>query len=473
MARIYDSEVEAELVATIAAKAEESTKIREQMTAMQDETPKDKWNADQNTRYAMLMSDLRFVEEEKDRADNKLADMLFHKPDSSGPEDGSFEDVLERVMRRGKVGATQDELDRLADELNAEGMASTDPKPGDTHGMLVRAGISPRQMRHRMQIAQMTGGRVYGAVTSDSDSGSNFIDTDTLPTVVDTLAQYGGAMEVCGRLASSSSAPVRIPQENAASQKGVCLSSQGSTAADLQTPNPEFVEFKNYTFHSNWVEITNEMIDDAGFDIVGWVMSQLQRRLGRIMNEKFTIGNGTNEPTGFMQAPKEFTVTGATTLSFPDDFIDLMYEVDEAYLQGEKGVGGLPSGSGMANRDGIIGFTFNRKTEGYLRKAKDSDGRPLWQPGITLDKPDMILGYPYVTNNDIAEIATGAKTVVFGNLGNHKIRLQDSIALWNFWDSATATRNARRIIGYSRADSNNVMAKISSKWPSHATIKQA
>ena len=193
------------------------------------------------------------------------------------------------------------------------------------------------------------------------------------------------------------------------------------------------------------------------------------------MNEKFTVGSGTNEPNGFMTSPTELTAASATGITFPDEFFDLEYAIDEAYLIGEKGTGGLPSGSGWANRDGIIGFTFNRATEGILRKAKDTDGRPLWQPSITAGKPDMINGYPYVTNNDIATVATGAKTVAFGNFGNHKIRLQDSIALWNFWDSGTAMSNSRRLIGFSRADADNVMMPIGSpaRWPSHAALKQA
>ena len=397
--------------------------------------------------------------------------MRFHKPAETKAEEGSQHDVLDRTLRRGRNGLSDEEAKGIADSIEAYGMAALDPAPGQTAGIMVKQGVSHQQALHRRQV----GLNRFGAVQSDGNSGQNFIDTETLPTVVDTLAQYGGALQVCGRLASSSTRPMRIPQENAATQMGVCLSAQNTAATESQTPNPTFVEFGMHTFHSGWVDITNEMIEDSGFDIVGWVLVQLQRRIGRIMNQKFTVGTGTNEPTGFMQAPTQMDVTGSTSLSFPDDLIDLEYTIDEAYLIGEKGPHGLPNGSGFANRDGMIGFTFNRATEGYFRKAKDSDGRPLWRPNIQEGVPDMINGWPYVTNNDIAKIASGAKTVVFGNLGNHKIRMQDSIALWNFWDSGTATHNVRRLIGYSRADSNNIQAKIGSpsRWPSHATIVQA
>ena len=473
MARIYDPEREAELVAACASHREKADKLREQMAAMQDEVGDSKWTPEKSAHYSVLMNDLTLAENDYTAADSALQDMLFHKPAEGKVEEGSMGDIMDRAIRKGRGGLTPEERAMIDKDLNDSGLAGMNPDPDNGHGIRVTHGISARQMQVRRQLAVLHGGRM-GAITSDSDSGSNFIDTETMPTVVDTLAQYGGALQVCGRLASASSAPVRIPQEDAASQKGVCVSAQGTTAADLQTPNPGFIEFTNYTFHSQFIEITLEMIDDVGFDLVGWILSQCQRRIGRIMNEKFTKGTGTNEPTGFMTSPKEHVLSSQSAISFPADLIDLMYVVNEAYLQGEKGPGGLPAGSGIGTRDGMIGFTFNRATEGYLRKALDSDGRPLWQPGITLGVPDMINGYPYVTNNDIDTIAAGKLTVAFGNFGYHKLRLQDSIALYNFWDSATAARHARRIIGFARADSDNVLVKDgNSKWPAHAALKMA
>ena len=469
MARLYDATREAELVATIAEKTEKELSIREQMNAMQEATPDSGWDDATTNRYVALNTDLSRVETERERAQNSLDTMLFYKPKETAVAEGSDADILERCIRKGRSGLTGEEIDSMEARMTALGFGDGDPNPGETGPAIFTTGISPEQARRRAMFADQRN----ALVTSDTASGQNFIDTETLPTVVDTLSQFGGALRVCGRLSSSKSSPIRIPQEDAASQKGVLVSTQGTPVTENQTPNPGFVTFENYTFNSGWVEVTNEMIADSGFDIVGWVLVQLQRRIGRIMNEKFTKGTGTNEPTGFMAAPLQFNAATATGISFPDELLDLEYEIDEAYLMGEKGPGGLPS-EGMANRDGMIGFTFNRKTEGYLRKAKDTDGRPLWQPGITMGVPSMINGWPYETNNDIDTIATGKKTVVFGNLGNHKIRLTNAIALYNFWDSGTATRNARRLLGFARADSNNIVAKNSdSRWPSHVTLVQA
>lgn len=472
---IYDPKREAELVATVAETETAENELREAMQAMQDGTPDDGWSESKAALYMVKNADLRNLTDKRGRAETALANLRMIKPVETKPYEGSETDMIERVLRKGRAGLSEDEIKSMEEKIEALDLADNDPKPGETGGIVFESGMSIEQARRQRAIGiGHNGGPRLAAVTSDTNSGSNFIDTDTLPQVVDTLAQFGGALRVCGRLSSSRSGPIRIPQEDASSQKGVMVATQGTAATESQTPNPGFVTFDNYTFNSGWVEITNEMISDSGFDIVGWVLLQLQRRIGRIMNEKFTKGTGTNEPAGFLSAAMEFGAAGASAIVFPDELLDLEYEVDEAFLDGfEKGPGGL-SGVGMGNRDGMIGFTFNRKTEGYLRKAKDSDGRPLWQPGITAGVPSMINGWPYETNNDIDTIATGKKTVVFGNLGNHKIRLTNSIALYNFWDSGTAMRNSRRVVGFARADADNIVAKNSaSKWPGHVALVQA
>jgi HK97 family phage major capsid protein len=52
-----------------------------------------------------------------------------------------------------------------------------------------------------------------------------------------------------------------------------------------------------------------------------------------------------------------------------------------------------------------------------VRKLKDEDKRPLWEPSLQAGAPSSLLGSPVVVNNDMASsVATGAKTVLFGNL---------------------------------------------------------
>jgi len=60
-------------------------------------------------------------------------------------------------------------------------------------------------------------------------------------------------------------------------------------------------------------------------------------------------------------------------------------------------------------------WMMNDSTIEAIRKLKDGNGQYLWQPGLQGGQPDRILGRPVITNNSMSEIATGNKTVLFGD----------------------------------------------------------
>ena len=64
-------------------------------------------------------------------------------------------------------------------------------------------------------------------------------------------------------------------------------------------------------------------------------------------------------------------------------------------------------------------------SDSALAKTKlllDTQGRPLWSAGIAGGAPDTLLGYPIIINNDMAVMAAGAKSVLFGDFSKYIIR---------------------------------------------------
>jgi HK97 family phage major capsid protein len=57
-----------------------------------------------------------------------------------------------------------------------------------------------------------------------------------------------------------------------------------------------------------------------------------------------------------------------------------------------------------------------------IRKLKDSQNRPLWEPSVQVGQPDMLLGFPVKINNDIATMAASARSILFGDFSKYKIR---------------------------------------------------
>jgi HK97 family phage major capsid protein len=51
-----------------------------------------------------------------------------------------------------------------------------------------------------------------------------------------------------------------------------------------------------------------------------------------------------------------------------------------------------------------------------VRKLKDSQNRPLWEPSLQSGQPDSLLGYPFRINNDMATLAASSKSLLFGNI---------------------------------------------------------
>jgi HK97 family phage major capsid protein len=52
----------------------------------------------------------------------------------------------------------------------------------------------------------------------------------------------------------------------------------------------------------------------------------------------------------------------------------------------------------------------------------DGNDRPIWQPGVSVGAPDTIDGDRYFVDQGIANIGTGARSVVYGDIGKYIIR---------------------------------------------------
>jgi HK97 family phage major capsid protein len=58
---------------------------------------------------------------------------------------------------------------------------------------------------------------------------------------------------------------------------------------------------------------------------------------------------------------------------------------------------------------------MNDATLGSLRKLKDSQGHPLWQPSVIAGTPDTINGYPILIDQAFPTMAASAKSIAFGD----------------------------------------------------------
>jgi len=166
--------------------------------------------------------------------------------------------------------------------------------------------------------------------------------------------------------------------------------------------------------YSFLVQLSTELIEDAGVDILSFLATEVGNELGYRVNAALTTGSGTNQPKGIVAAAAA-GVTGGTGVSgafTADNLIDLVYSVDTA--------GRRLAGSG---------FQMNSASIAKMRKLKDTAGNYVFQPALSADAQDLLLGYPVFENPAIVDTATSAKSVIFGHLPSYYVRQVGGIKL--------------------------------------------
>ena len=151
------------------------------------------------------------------------------------------------------------------------------------------------------------------------------------------------------------------------------------TAARPETATPSFVELAPPMgeLYAN-PSASQAMLDDAAFDVEGWLAGEIATEFARAEGQALVNGNGTNRPKGFLSNPistakdgvrpfgtLQYLATGAPGAFGPNQeerLVDLVQSLRAPYRQGAC-------------------FVMNAATSARIRKMKTTDGQFLWAPG--------------------------------------------------------------------------------------------
>lgn len=161
-----------------------------------------------------------------------------------------------------------------------------------------------------------------------------------------------------------------------------------------------------YVYDTKIVRISYELLQDSAFDMEALLNDLFGERLGRRANRVLTVGTGVNQPNGIVTASSLGKTAAAPAALDSDEIIDLFHSVDPAYRASPK-----------------CRWQFNDSTLASIRKLKDGQGNYLWQMGdVRTGEPDRLLAKPYSVNQAMANIATGAKPIIFGDHSRYVVR---------------------------------------------------
>ena len=154
-----------------------------------------------------------------------------------------------------------------------------------------------------------------------------------------------------------------------------------------------------YMYTSLMTRVSLQLIQDSALDIDSFLPRKLGERIGRIQNQHFTTGTGTAQPLGVITGGTAVVAAVGNTTSFSyDALVDAVARLDPAYLQ-----------------SGNLAWMGSQTALANLRKLKDSQNRPLWEPSLQAGNPDNFMGYRFILNNDMPVPAVSAKSLAFGD----------------------------------------------------------
>lgn len=271
--------------------------------------------------------------------------------------------------------------------------------------------------------------------------GGYTVQTDVAKELIDALKLYGGMRGVAGNITTAQGNPLGYPTSDGTSEAGEWVAE--NVQASAGDPSFGTVALNAFKASTKIITIPYELLQDSSIDVIAMVNKRQRDRLGRTMNQGFTTGSGTGQPTGFVTAAGVGRVgaTGQTLLVTYDDLVELQESIDQAYQDG-----------------GTCRFMMHQQTRKVVRKIKDGAGRPIWadsyEGGIKTGVPAQLLGSDVAINNDMAQPAANAKTIGFGDFSKYMIRDVLDLILFRFDDSAFATKGQVGFLGWARAGGN-------------------
>lgn len=275
----------------------------------------------------------------------------------------------------------------------------------------LRHGMEPLSMDERAIMQRHQAPSIQAAQSVGTTTAGGFLVPQLFSDRLEiALKFFGGMLTESEIVETGDGADMPWPTVNDTTQTGALLAENATIGAQDVTVGS--VTLKAYMYTSKLIAVSYQLMQDSFTNVDNLVADLAGQRLGRILNQHFTTGTGSAQPTGVVTASTvgKTGTTGQTASVIYDDLVDLIYSVDKAYRAGSK-------------------FMASDAAIKVVMKLKDSQNRPLWQPSVQAGQPDVLMGYPVVVNNDVAVMAANAKSILFGDFKRYKIRRAKGISL--------------------------------------------
>lgn len=288
---------------------------------------------------------------------------------------------------------------RKIEERDAEVRAAVADAPESRVVSETRTGKSDEEIIRALASGEM---RSYEFRDVAKTSTGAPVPTAFYGRIMELLRDTGPALGWGQIITTAGGENLQIPRTNAYSTGTV--TGEGVAYGESDPSFQAFLTLGAFK-ESTLFQVTREMIEDSGVDILGYIATNMGQAISYVVNSHLTVGTGTYQPTGYVTSAGSALTSGTSATFAYADVVDLYYALDPAVRASSR-------------------FAFHGSTGAFkrLRKLVDSNGQPLWQPAVIAGEPDRILGKPIVENVAMADIGAGNLPLVAGDFNSFLIR---------------------------------------------------
>lgn len=312
----------------------------------------------------------------------------------------------------GKVTEINADITRLTGEIKDLTVKMNRPEVGAT------AGITPEQTEHKnlmfgdsgfMRKGNVTGlAEIQNTLRKSSDPDSGYFLPEATTAAIERIANATNALRGLASVATCGGGGWQQPVITSAAAGG-WTGETGSRAATT-TPKVSKIKIEPGEEYAN-LPAYQQTLDDSAINIEQWLVEESGFVFADLEGAAFATGDGVESPRGIAAYTfitnasyawgKVGYVASGTAGAFAstnpaDNLIDLIHGLKTRYRINAT-------------------FVMADATLASIRKFQDGNGNYLWQPSFQLGVPDMLLGKPVVTDDNIAAVASNSYSVAFGD----------------------------------------------------------
>lgn len=271
---------------------------------------------------------------------------------------------------------------------------------------------------------------IQAAQSVGTGSGGGYtVPDEAMRPLVESLKAFGGLMAASTIINSDSGADLPIPLTDQTAAVGEIISENSQhNEADITFGQ---CVLQSFLYSSKIVRVSQQLLDDASFDINAYVMKALGERIGRHLAGHLTTGDGNTKPRGITVAATSAVTTASPTAITGDELTDLMFAVDPAY---------------RANGS----FLMSDTSFALIRKLKDQSLRPLYGE-LSAQAPSTLLGRPVIIDSSMPNPTAALKPIIFGDLHAYFTRLVRDVRVLRLTERYAEYAQVG-FIGFLRAD---------------------